>query len=127
MKLKFNGNVLNGKFIPDNPNFRECFVLHEGKRVTITVGREQKNRSLPENSYFHGVVVKILSDELGYTPVEMKGVIKWVFKVKHTSDLSTVEFEDLMEKIRRWAAMELNINIPVPNEVDYSDPNFITF
>jgi hypothetical protein len=37
--------------------------------------------------------------------------------LKSTTDLSTVEFEEYLEKVRAYAAMELRITIPLPNEV----------
>ena len=118
MILKFHGDVKQGKFLPDQPEtFKDSFREHEGRRVTVTVGRQKKQRSIPQNSYIHGVVIKMLSDYLGYEPREMKGIIKWVFKIKHTSDLSTVEDEELCERVRRWAAQKFNLVIPDPDQV----------
>ena len=122
MVLKFNGNVTNGRFIPDDRSrFSMVFVQHEGKRVTLTVARQRKSRTIPQNSYLHGVVIKMLADHLGYELEEMKGIIKWLFKVKHTSALSTVQDEELCEKIRRWAMKEFKFYIPNPNEIDFQD------
>lgn len=119
MILKFHGTVEQGKFSPDNPeNFKKSFIQYEGKRVTVTVGKERKGRTIPQNSYLHGVVIKGLADYLGYELQEMKGIIKFIFKVKHTSDLSTVEDEELCERIRRWAVKEFAYIIPLPNEIE---------
>jgi len=119
MKLKFHGEVKNSKFIPDTPEpFKHSFHQHEGKRVTVIVGRETKQRTLPQNSYLHGVVIKMLADYLGYELQEMKGILKFIFKIKHTSDLTTVEDEELCERIRRWAVKEFAFVIPLPNEID---------
>lgn len=118
MILKFHGEVKNHKFIPDQHEaFCNSFVQHEGKRITVTVGRQRKQRSIPQNSYLH-LIIKMLGDHLGYELEEMKGIIKWVFKVKHTSELSTVEDEELCEQIRRWAIKEFDFYIPNPNEVE---------
>jgi len=38
--------------------------------------------------------------------------------VRSTTTLSTIEFEQLMEEIKRWAAIEFEILIPDPNEVE---------
>ena len=81
--------------------------------------KDMKYRSNLENRYLHGVVLPILGHHLGYTANEMKGIIKWVFNVKSTSALSTVEFEKLMEDVRRWAGDPdgcINCYIPLPNE-----------
>ena len=72
--------------------------------------REIKIRSTPENRYYWGVPIKILSDELGYTRSEIHEVLKAMFLsdvihlktkdkikevtiVKSTADLKTVENE----------------------------------
>jgi len=119
MILKFHGEVQNGKFYPDIVEpFKNAFIPHEGKRVTVTVGRQRKPRSGKQNRYLHGVVIEMLANHLGYEKEEMKGIIKWIFKVKHTSDLSTVEDEELCERIRRWAVKEFNLVIPDPNQIE---------
>lgn len=100
-----------------------------GGRVRIVVSREKKVRSLDQNSYYHGVVVDLLAEHCGYTHDEMHDAIKWQFLKKEdpgkplptvgsTAELSTVEFEELMARIREWAATEFGMWIPLPNEVE---------
>lgn len=98
--------------------------------------KELRIRSLPENRYYFGVVVKIISDELGYTREEVHEILKQKFlseviflKTKEsvkeiriprsTTNLKTVEFEEYLSSIRQWASMELSIYIPTPNENGY--------
>jgi hypothetical protein len=88
----------------------------EGEKVMIKIEKRRKLRSLDQNSYFHGVILPILADELGYTAQEVKGVLKWHFKIPHTSELSTVEFEDFCKRVREWASADLSIYLPSPNE-----------
>jgi hypothetical protein len=76
----------------------------------------EHNRSNPQNSYFHAVVIPILSEYTGYDHAEIKGIVKYKFKVKHTSDLSTVEFEKFMSDVRMWASRDLGCYVPSPNE-----------
>jgi hypothetical protein len=92
---------------------------------------DRGNRSGQQNKYYWGVVIKTLSDETGFTPEEMHDVLKWKFlkysKVlpngeqvevtESTTDLDTKEFEDFMEQVRRFAITELDILIPLPNEL----------
>lgn len=93
-----------------------------------------KNRSTPQNKYYWSVVVKILSEETGYTTDEIHEIIKYKFLserklfrehkglqtfawiAKSTTILDTKEFEELMTKIREWASQVLGIWIPEPNE-----------
>lgn len=126
MKHKFHGKAENWKFVPDTPlAFKGAFIELEGKRVTVTVGRERKERSVNENNYFHGVVCQLLSEVSGYDPEEMKGILKFRFGVKHTSELNTVDFENFMAQCRWWAIASeadggsgLNCYIPLPNEAE---------
>lgn len=88
----------------------------------FTIKKQYKDRSRNENSYFHGVVLPILSQHLGYTPQEMKGIVKFHFGVKSTSMLTTVEFEKFMSDIRMWASDPdgcINCYIPLPNEIEW--------
>lgn len=127
MLKKYGGIVRGGKFLPDEPRmFREAFYSHEGKRVSVIVARERKHRTNPQNRYYWGVVVALLSDNTGYTPDEMNDLLKWRFNrwhrdnlpdtVKSFKDLSTVEFEEKMSQIRVWASVDLAVYIPEPNE-----------
>lgn len=84
------------------------------------------SRSISQNNYYWGVVIKIVGDELGYLPEEIHDALRIKFltihtdklpTVKSTVKLSTKEFEEYLEKIRRWASEELSICLPLPNEV----------
>ncbi len=79
-----------------------------------------------------GVVYQLLSDHLGYTVDEIHELLKIMFlsrwllikDKKHrttqsTTELSTSEMGEYLYKIRRWASLDLGMNIPEPNEVDY--------
>ena len=103
-----------------------------GKTAKVSFQVEHSKRTLAENAYYHWVIVKILSDETGFSPEEMHDIIKTHFltekirlpkdrrrkitRTRSTTDLTTVEFEILCENIRTWAQLTLNIHIPKPNE-----------
>lgn len=132
------GTVENGKLIADDTELlKKAFRCHEGKRVTVEVKRFQKKRSDPQNKYYWKVVVKMVMDAMSYDEEDKELVhekLKWecnyemrvvgkgadrkeVRAPMSTAILSTVEFENYEERCRRWAANELNIYIPLPNEV----------
>lgn len=81
-----------------------------------------KPRSLRENNYYWGVVLQTISDQSGYTPEEVHDAMRWKFlrkgqrfeTVASTTSLSVHEFEDYLDKIRIWAAQELQLSIPLP-------------
>ena len=134
-KLKFHGTIQGHKFLAKEP---KAFLAHvkslSGQEVTVTVNkyRAYKQRSNDQNRYYWGVVIKLLRDETGHSPEELHEILKLKFLLKtyqlkgkqfpgvvSTADLSTMEFEDLMAKIRSWASLDLGIYIPAPNEVSF--------
>lgn len=104
--------------------------IEQGAKVDMK--RIQGKRSLSQNSYFH-VLVDILANNLGYTPEEMKIVIKrksgLVYEKngeefeKSTADLEKDEMSDLISWMRvewpylpdstyvteNWASLQVEI------------------
>lgn len=90
-------------------------------------------RSLPQQKYYFGVIVKIISDELGYSVNQIHEMLKQEFLfeilhiktktgikekriVKSTTEITTAEAEQFYSDIRQWASIELGCWIPEPNE-----------
>lgn len=97
----------------------------------ISISKYKRKRTNPENSYYWGVIIEMLFKETGWfsTPDDWHEYLKATFNAalfhvdgkeikvpRSTASLSTVEFEEYLSRIRTWAAMELNISIPEPNE-----------
>jgi len=58
----FVGSVKDEKLILDLPaNFKRYLMTLEGKRVTCEVKKFVKKRSIEQNNYWWGVVVKTLN------------------------------------------------------------------
>jgi len=101
---------------------------YKGKtvRVVIKPVGEDNIRSLDANAYYWGVVVEIIRNDLGYEREEMHDALGFMFRmdykgpmptVKRTSTMSSQEFWDYIERIRRWYATEYQGFIPDPNKV----------
>ena len=83
-------------------------------------------RSNPQNRWYWGVCIDLISEHTGFTPEEVHEILKHKFLTPKslmgeqiypsTTSLTTVEFKNYMEKIQRWASMELSVVIPDPNE-----------
>jgi hypothetical protein len=114
--------------------------LKEGDRLYLTVGKlsDKKIRSVEANNYYWGVIVHILALEIGYDKEDMHEALRHKFlqwegvegipTCVTTTKLSTDQFWQYCEMIRRWAATDLGIYIPDPNEIDLSDgPNSCPF
>jgi hypothetical protein len=85
-------------------------------------------RSSPQNRYYFGVVLSLISSETGHSPEELHEIFKAKYlpvkqikiagKLYHipgtTKELMTSEFEEYLEKIRRFAAQTFSISIPDP-------------
>lgn len=77
-------------------------------------------RSKPQLRYYFGVVLDMISEELGYELQEthelMLGMFLRPMGKETTVGLTTHEFSIYLEKIRRWAVIKHQISIPEPNE-----------
>lgn len=103
---------------------RLFLTLPDGDYLWPHPEKPKKNRSSQQNRYYWGVVCKLVSDHTGYIPEEAHQIMAKEFLsyekegkpfTRSTSKLKTAEFEDYMEKCRRWAAMELQVYIHFPN------------
>lgn len=108
-------SVFLGRFKPD-------------EKIEVILRKQTKKSSLPQNRYYYGVICKLLSGHTGHTVDEMDCILKWKFLkqkdakgmefVPSKMDLSTVEREEFHEQCRRWAAIVLEVNIPLPGVVE---------
>lgn len=111
--------------------------LKIGKHYRVII-KDARTRSLPQNAYYWGVIVPIIRRALyeeGYdeivTEMDAHEFLKAMFlskrvvskKTGHTVDvpgksskLTIPEFNEYIERICRWAAMDLSVVIPAPNE-----------
>jgi hypothetical protein len=128
----FSGKIDRGKVLLDNPNkYLVQIGKLEGQRIEVVLRKQKTSRSNNQNSYYWGVVLELLTCT-GYTAEEMHEIMKYKFLqtikiipdkkgmpyIKSTTKLNTIEMEEYLEKIRRFASMELNCFIPLPNEVE---------
>jgi hypothetical protein len=107
----------------------------EGKNVTITFVIDREQRTTQENRYYWGVVIDLILKafiELGHeaTAADIHELLKVKFNNRpvcdanglvyelplSTADLTVNEFELYIERIKRWAAENLNLIIPDPNK-----------
>jgi hypothetical protein len=124
----FHGKIEGSLLVWDNPSkVREYLITLEGKRFDATIRKERSQRSTNQNNYYFGVVCKVLGDYFGYEVDEMHEALKLKFlqigpcdvpTIKSTTKLNTTEFEDYLERIRRWAATEYSVVVPLPNEAE---------
>lgn len=102
----------------------------KGKTVQVTCERRKKTRSSTQNAYYWGVVIRMIADECGYIGKEdeeaLHNRLKEMFLgrkgrlgiTQGTSELTTEQFGEYIERIKAWAAEELKIYIPEPGEME---------
>lgn len=129
MKILWRSKIRKGRIIPDSlEEFKVHLAQFEGGEVDVIVEKPRKERSLPQNRFYFGVVLEIIHEETGWEKEDIHEYFKikflreplndqGMFRVKSTTELTTIEMEEYIEKIRREVAMELAIEIPLPHEV----------
>ena len=127
----FWGRVRGGRFYMDDRDAFDGFLArHEGKSLALTFRRPADIRTNAENRYYWGVIVRMVSDEMGIIPDEAHDFLKGLFLkegveveekrfeiVRSTASLTVAQFEEYCEKARQWAASELGCVIPLPGEI----------
>lgn len=106
---------------------REFLKGHAGERFEFVI---KKYRTKKQNAYLH-VLIGILAEHLGYEENEMKDIVKKEFltievasektgiilsRVKDTRELSKDEMMDLIDRLKRWSAIEFNCYLPDAGE-----------
>jgi hypothetical protein len=113
------------------------FKVIEPGTYLLTV-KSAKQRSLPQNSYFHGPMLDLVLMGLrdaGFDEVKTKEDAKRVVKglflkrqigsietgevieiIRDTSELTTTEFCEFIADIQKWASEFLSVVIPDPGE-----------
>ena len=129
----FGGQVNDeGVLVIDQPvRWRGVLARHKGRRVHLTVQREQQRRSLKANAYLWGCVYHELAEWSGHTEDELHEFFKEKFLPKRelmfptgeevpihgtTRLLSMEEFSEYVSKVKLWAA-EQGVPIPEPDDL----------
>jgi hypothetical protein len=126
--MSYVADIRYGVLVPVDPAaWSVALAKLNGKRVTIELAPWRKSRSDAQHRYYWGVVVALLSEHCGYNKHEMGDALAAKFlgapdertgllRIRGTSELSTVEFEDYMAAVRTWAGSALGVFVPQPNE-----------
>lgn len=131
IKPSFAAEVLEDltlRFI--NPaKFKQHLLPLKGQLVMVTAEKLRKHRTDAQIRYYRGVVLKTIADNCGYRGSEELEALHQEMRRRFlpkrgrlnipvsTTDLNTQEMNDYIEAIRSWAAAELGIYVPEPNEV----------
>jgi len=126
--MEFFAEILKGKF-------KNVIPIADG-RYYVSI-KKKNNRSNQQNKFYWGALLPLVKKGLqdaGYNEVKTNDdaheVLKALFLKKHisnsdgvalemsgsTTELSTIEFNELIGTIQQWAAEFLNVIIPDPGQ-----------
>lgn len=135
-KLELTGHIDdNGLMvIHHNQALAEWANQNKGRNILVKFERRGAKRSLPQNRYYHGIVVQSVMlglREIGYSlshdethfflkqkfnSVQVPGNGGAVIDLPGTTtQLNKIEFGEYIERIAQWAAEYLSIAIEPPN------------
>lgn len=136
-KLELYGTIGDdGAFTLHNrKRFEQWCSENKGKQIKIKFEKRSSTRSLPQNSYYHGVVVQevrlglinigydMSTDEvhhflkMKFNPVQVASIQGEVIELPgSTTQLTKTSFGEYIERIAQWAAEYLNVVIPAPSQ-----------
>ena len=133
------GGVLE---IRHRAQFADAITHMRDGEVSIVIARKHAVRTLQANNYYWGVVVECLVDYTGHTADEMHEYLKDRFlppetmkelvilkpngstvacsfyATRTTTHLNKVQFYDYCKAIKVWALLDLELDIPDPEDAD---------
>ena len=102
---------------------------------SIEIKRKQNIRSIPQNNLLHAWLMQLWQSDIGYDPDEWKEVFRSAFlqeerknpkdkrkkikRLKSTTELSTIQFNEFLDKIQALAKSQ-GIKLEYPDNFSYS-------
>jgi len=144
LKINIPCNIASGKLDLNKQRFSLLLAKLKNGRYNLTIEPETNNISHAQRKYFFGVVVdrirlgfldkgiittvdevRALLNELFIHRLEYNPVLDTTLKVpislsNSSKGIDKAEFNAIKEHIQRHAMQEWSIEIPDPNEIDYS-------
>jgi hypothetical protein len=109
----------------------DIMKLEDNRAWLVQVTQYRRKRSTEQNAFLHAVPLKIICEHTGHDIEDMKTYLLgqafgWIEydilgerrkkPLYRSSELNTAQFSFFMEFCERWAAQELSLIIPRPNE-----------
>ncbi len=137
-KIQFSGRVEGGKVVPSIDRWVDAELGKiEGEAIFITLEPIRNRRSLKQNRWYWGCLIKTISEETGQDPESLHEFFKSKFLSekflmtnsggeiideqvisKSTTRLSIMAFSEYIMAIEEWAGTFLQITIP---EADHAN------
>lgn len=136
-KIEINSKVQNGTLKTNRKFIAEAIKTFEGQEIIITFEKRKKKRSNQQNAFYFGIVIGIMQlafkETWGefYSANEVHEALKSKYCFREqinentgeiisipmsTTNFTTIEWEEYIDKIRKFAMEWFNVSIPFPNE-----------
>jgi hypothetical protein len=136
-KIQINSSVKDGVLATNRKYISDVVKSFEGANIIITIEKRKKKRSNNQNAFYFGIVIPIMMDAFKdawgeyYSATEVHEALKAKYCYKEqinestgeilqipssTTNLSTIEWEEYIDKIRAFAFEWFNVSVPMPNE-----------
>lgn len=127
---KIIAGVKDGFFMGAQDMQKE-FSRLDGKMLEVTIKRYRKKRTLPQNKYYHGIVLAGIAAGINqsgkyqkpfgslFTPEDAKNLVKEnidIDGITKTSEMSTEQMGRLIDTLIKFAADDLQMWIPGSEE-----------
>jgi len=131
MEKIFRGRIENQRLkLLDPDSFKSLIISLDGKEIELTLGKKKENRTLNQNDLMWAINT-LVANELGWEKDDLHEFFKEKFSPKKkitvkgvetiipkgTSHFTKEEFSEYIERIKRFAAIELGIVIPDNSEI----------
>ncbi len=106
-----------------------------GKAIEVTIRAKRSKRSLDQNALWWSLIVPAIADEVGYDRSEhdechyalvarffgthVDKISGATIANARSSKLSTKQFTELIDGTVKWAAQELGLVLPMPDDVPF--------
>lgn len=127
IKPRFIAKIEKGALTFNNPDAVSAYLrgFSVGQELDVVISKRSRPRSTPQNSWYWGGILPVISRETGHTIEELHEIFKRKFLqrkiVKYrdqniampgsSAECTTMEFSEYIERIRAEAA-EMGITIP---------------
>ncbi len=136
-RIQINSSVKDGVLATNRKYISDVVKSFEGANIIITIEKRKKKRSNNQNAFYFGIVIPIMMDAFKdawgeyYSATEVHEALKAKYCYKEqinestgeilqipssTTNLSTIEWEEYIDKIRAFAFEWFNVSVPMPNE-----------
>ena len=137
MNFEIISEVKNGSLTRNRNLIKDAIETFEGKQVVIKIEKFKKKRSTQQNRFYYGVIIPIvqnclkeaghiMTSESTHDLIKLKFLKETLFvnettgevieRIKSTTELSTSQFMDLLEKINNFTFEYFGVSLPSPND-----------